>query len=248
MSNNVIVKEHYRDNDVADSYIVSRFSTPLAQVQHEKQVSLINEAIKKYALSNALELAPGPLRVTAGIVGLKRGFALDYSESMLYNAVRRIKHNETKSPWFLQRGDAFSLPFKADAFDLIFSFRFIRHFQAEERTRIFSEIYRTLKPEGFLIFEAPNYFTETKIRTRMRSPQLAVYDKLWKREEIMAEMEENKFKVLKLDNNISYFDIQVNISRFHRLKLGALAKKLICGLDRYPSAQPYEWIVLCQKK
>jgi ubiquinone/menaquinone biosynthesis C-methylase UbiE len=248
MINKVLVKQYYRDDEVVNTYLARRFSTPLAQVQHENQVNLVNEVIKKYSVINALELAPGPLRVTLDIVGLQRGYAIDYSETMLQVAVQRLREHRPRVQWVFQRGDAFCLPYKADSFDLIFSFRFIRHFQADERERIFSEIRRVLKPNGLLIFEAPNYFTETKIRTRLNPSQLKVYDQLWKKEEVVDELDKNGFNILKMDNNIGHFDIQVNISRFHRLKLAALARRLIRGLDRCPSEQPYEWIVLCQKR
>ncbi len=246
--NKLLVREHYRNHDLVDRYISSRFTTPLAQVQHQKQVDFVNDIISRHSLANALELAPGPLRVTANIVGLKQGYAMDYSEAMLKSAAERLKNHEANIPWLLQRGDAFCLPFKAGTFDLIFSFRFIRHFQDIERATILSEIWRVLKKDGFLIFDVPNYFTETKIRSKLNPAQLGVYDKLWDRGEIIAEMRKNKFATLNMANNISHYDIQVNISRFHKLKLGALARRLIDRLDRYPSEHPYEWVILCQKE
>ncbi len=248
MYNREKVREYYRNNEVVHNYTATRFTTPLAQVQHRKQVKVVNETIKKYFLDTALELAPGPLRVTTDIMGLKRGCAMDYSENMLKSAAQLLKNHETKAPWSLQRGDAFCLPYKSATFDLIYSFRFIRHFQDTDREKLFAEAWRVLKRDGFLIFDVPNFFTETKIRRKLDPAQLAVYDKLWYRREIINEMKENRFTTLTLSNNINHFDVQVYISRFHKLKLGALARKLIDRIDQYPSEHPYEWVILCQKR
>ena len=55
----------------------------------------------------------------------------------------------------LVQADAFQLPFKTP-FDLVYSFRLIRHFERPDRLRLYRQIAAVLRPGGRLVFDAVN--------------------------------------------------------------------------------------------
>ena len=75
-----------------------------------------------------LEIAPGPARVTVDVADALPAppVLMDASAQMLAEARNRMRANHRRDPRLVQ-GDAFRLPF-ASGFDLVYSFRLIRHF------------------------------------------------------------------------------------------------------------------------
>ncbi len=81
----------------------------------------------------------------------KRGlkvFGLDLSKNMLQLAKKKVKSS------LLLRGNAYSLPFKNETFDLVLSitlFEFI-----DQPMKVLKEVYRVLKPEGEVLIGTMN--------------------------------------------------------------------------------------------
>jgi len=236
--------EYYTRENIVNKYIGKRFVEPIFIVEHKKQVSFVNYAINKYNLKNPLELAPGPARLTIEIKS-EKGVGLDSSERMLRVAEKRMA--QLKKKWKFVKGDAFNLKFNSQ-FDLVFSFRFITHFKEKERLKLYSQIRKALKKDGYLVFEAYNEKKVRIVRSFVGKKKYPVYDKLYSEPELIGELTKNGFKVIKVSPVISHFWTQMFISKFLSFfKLNKLSKDIISKIERIKSKNPYEWVILCQK-
>jgi len=241
------LEKYYKREDVISSYFKERFETPIGKVLHRNQVEFINEAIKKYKIKSLLEIAPGPARLTTEIKA--KGYLLDANEEMLSIAKKRLKEKGLEQNWKLIKADAFDTKLKDNFSLLIVTFRFIRHFKENERKKLYSEIRRLLKPNGFLIFDVPNYYIETILRKGKSTKEYPIYDKLWKKNEFIYEMERNGFDVIQMKGNLKMYPLQAIISKICPRNL---AEKIIYSLDKNRFGKvidsPLEWLVLCRKK
>lgn len=140
----------YQADHIIEPYIDERFSKPLGRVQHCCQVDCVNRIIEEYNVKNVLEIACGPARLTAEIKGFEKGSAIDSSDAMLEIAINRTPK---EWPWQFVKGDAFNLNFERK-FNLVYSFRFIRHLKLKERNKIYDQIREALVPKGLFIFDA----------------------------------------------------------------------------------------------
>jgi ubiquinone/menaquinone biosynthesis C-methylase UbiE len=96
---------------------------------------------------------------TEAIVGLDR------SPGMLAEAERRLADAPGDAPIELVRGDALSMPFADEEFDLAFSFGAFGHILEEDEPAFVDEIRRVLKPGGRFVFV-------TAEMPRITSPEL----------------------------------------------------------------------------
>ena len=244
------VKKYYQEQKTAKDYINRRFTEPLNVIEHEQQIFFLNHTIKKTNSKNIVEFAPGPARVTVDldITNITRGLSLDASKSMLSIAKERMQNANKR--WQFKQADLLStrLNLKTKA-DLIFCFRFLLHFHPKERTIIYQQAKSNLKENGFLIFEAMNKTTVKPLRFLLGKKRYFVYDKLYTKEELKKELSQNGFKVLKLHPIIKRVYLQSLLSRpFKLLRQNKTAEKIIRQVEKIPSTQPYEWIVVAQKK
>ncbi|MEA3379000.1 MAG: class I SAM-dependent methyltransferase [Nanoarchaeota archaeon] len=237
------IETFYKNNNTVENYIDSRFKTPVGKNMHINQVKIINKIIKKSSPKKVLEIACGPGRLTSEINGAFEGYAMDSSGGMLKIAKKRIKNN-----WEVFKGDAFNLQTNKK-FDFVFTFRFIRHFKKEERKKIYSSIKKNLKPKGLLLFDAVNYNKSYKVRKRAGFHKYPVYDKLFTKKELIKELNENGFNVIRIYNVLNHLYIDTAISKLTSfLHLDSLGLNLINLLETKKSNNPLEWVVLCQKK
>jgi 2-polyprenyl-3-methyl-5-hydroxy-6-metoxy-1,4-benzoquinol methylase len=102
-----------------------------------------------------LELA----RCGANVVGL------DYAESSISTceALRSTVGLDGRADFVL--GDARSLPFASESFDLVYSIGLLEHF--EQPSVLLSEQHRVLRPGGFLLVQVPQKFS---VYTMMKIP------------------------------------------------------------------------------
>ena len=233
--------EFYDDPHVVETYLV-RKAQPLGSVLHDRQVAYLNGVIAQLAPTRMLELAPGPARLSAELRQVPVAVGMDFSPRMLVEARRRTR--ERGLVWNLVRGDGFALPFASAQFDLVFSVRFVRRFEPEPRRRLYAEIRRVLRPGGHLVLDAQNRLVAGPHREGRTGYH--VYDELWRREELVAELESAGFRVRHLEGIMRQFAWQWRLHRLRRLRLGAVARVLIRALERTSDANPSTWMVLCQ--
>ncbi|MCP4370743.1 MAG: methyltransferase domain-containing protein [Deltaproteobacteria bacterium] len=240
------LKEYYFDKDLVDTYIEDRFKDPLGKILHETQVNVVNKAIKEHHVQELLEFAPGPGRISLEINGFQKGVMVDSSENMLNLAEKRIRNTENYDKWSFEQSDVFDYT-TDQVFELVFTFRFIRHLDDEKRMKIYAKIRELLKDKGLLIFDAVNYHVSYPLR--QKNPEsFPVYDKLYTREELIQELHDNGFHVIKLHSVQCHLDLQDFLNKFIKFKIDPIVYFLIKLLENPNSKNPLEWIVLCQKR
>lgn len=86
----------------------------------------------------------------------KNMVGIDYSEECLIVA-KKFKHPSCS----FKKGDALHLPFKDNTFDTVMSWEVLEHIPKDTEEKMFSEIYRVLKPGGhlFLSTQHRNFFS-----------------------------------------------------------------------------------------
>lgn len=241
------IRSFYQNDKVASKYIDERFSKPLGLVQHQIQVETIRNVISTYDINNVLEVACGPARLTSEITGFTKGVAIDSSRQMLEIARRRVHHN---SHWHFIQGNAFG-PGLKQCFQLIYSFRFIRHFKFSDRIKIYKTFNELLEDRGIIIFDAVHYEKVAIIRNlENRGQKEIIYDKIYQNiKELEDELYNEGYEIIELQGLLHHFYFQAAISRIaNKLKLDKIGIKLIKSFERYPLGNPLEWIVVCQKK
>jgi ubiquinone/menaquinone biosynthesis C-methylase UbiE len=239
------IRVAYQDADVARRYVENRFTTPLGALLHERQRDVLRSVIASHPSPDVLEIAPGPARLTTSVIDVAGQLTLlDASAEMLGEAKRRLAEVASSTPCTLVRGDAFCLPFPA-RFDLVYSFRLIRHFGEAERQRLYREAARVLKPGGRLIFDAINRKVYEPLNAVANGGQH--YDASLDREALVAELAAAGFTVESLDG------VHHRYGALHRLQVlvaprsAKLARAAMNVVDRFGGGEPLEWIVTCRR-
>ena len=240
------VANAYKKKDVAQQYIKERFSFSWSKLLHEMQVTTVKKAVKKYNPQHIVELAPGPARIATDLEPIS-GTMVEFSEEMIHIAKQRLKAN---SAWNIIHGNAFSLSTMNLSCDFLYTFRFIRHFKQEERTKLYKEIYNTLSDRGILIFDVVNAKVRQKLENKKEkfNPKIAIHDAIYSKKSFAEEMKNNGFEVISMIPVIHYFSLQSWISyKFdHRIK--PFSKLSVYLMEKIPSNQPLEWICICRKE
>lgn len=245
------VKTLYQDTKVAEDYIQDRFTWSWSRLLHDRQVRLLNASIRRHGAQAALELAPGPARLTTQVEGLERGVAVEASAEMLEVARRRIEEKGLDKVWDFREGNAFDLSSIEETFDLVYTFRFIRHFELEERKRLYREVSARLKPTGVLIFDVVHRAVAERQRAKRGSGDeegLPVYDALYTEEEFRVEMDASGFEVVSMHPTLRHFELQVWISHRGDSRIRSLSNLLVRFLEMIPGPQPLEWVAVVRKK
>jgi len=240
------LKAFYDQRDIAEAYTGTRFSRPLGIVQHRIQVETLNKTIAIYNAQHLLEIACGPARLTAEVSGFQRGVAIDNSDEMLSIAKRTVPDGHG---WNFLKADAFN--FSTDEkYDLIYSFRFIRHLQTTDRHRLYSIIRNLLAEPGIFILDAVHYEKPKWIRSLENKGGPQIYDVIYQTPHaLITELDAAGFELLQLNNVICHFYIQALISRItYLLGLEANGERMIHALEHLNYGRPLEWIAICRKK
>ena len=172
---------------------------------------------------------------------------------MLEVALRRTNGNSQVPrghgafPWTWVQGDAFFLPVPDTQIDLVYTVRFIKHFCLPDRRRLYAEILRVLKPGGLFILEAQNRKVSLPHRLSKGLDKYPIYDELYDRTELVAELESERFGVKEMQGVLNHFEWQVCLNRLRRFRLEGLSYYLIRALERL-QGEPNTWMVLCQKR
>lgn len=239
------LKRYYQDQNVAGGYMQLRTTQPLNGVLHRRQIEFLNQVVTARAPRRVLEIACGPGRLTAAVRGVRLGVAVDSSAAMLETAQRRM--NGRAGQWAFLRTDAFVLPFRPASFDAAFTLRFVRHFQLDDRRRLYGEVRRVLQPQGVFVVDALNYEVSYPYRAKRGLDRYHIYDVLYRREEIEAELLEAGFRVVAIEGMIKHFAVQRLLNRLRRVNLQAVASALIASIEHIPGGKPSGWMLLCEK-
>jgi ubiquinone/menaquinone biosynthesis C-methylase UbiE len=235
------LQDFYDDPEVVRTYL-RRKADPLGAVLHARQVAFLNRILGELAPRRVLELAPGPARLSAELRPLPFATGMDFSPNMLAEARRRTR--AAGLVWEFVRGDGFALPFRSASFDLIFSTRFVRRFEPEPRRALYAEIRRVLRPGGHLVLDAQNRLVAGPHRVGRKG--YPVYDELWLREELVAELEGAGFRVQHLEGIMRQFAWQWRLHRLRRFRLAGPARLLIRALEWTSPRNPSTWMALCE--
>lgn len=234
------IQEAYSDKTVAAGYIQERFSCELNALLHERQVAGLKNLLTHAGAGRVLELAPGPGRITREMRGLHSLVCLEYNTEMI-----KLGRPACEPAIVWIRGNGFHLPFKR-VFDLVYSFRFVRHFHSEDRKRLYGEIHSVLKTGGYFVFDAVNRRLSKPMRGA-HPEKYVIYDKLYGLNDLCREL---------ADAGLHPVDV-LPVQKFYRLQylsqvlLGPRAnwlnRLLVRGLECLPANDGLEWIVTCRR-
>jgi ubiquinone/menaquinone biosynthesis C-methylase UbiE len=146
--------------------------------------------------------------------------------------------------WLIARGDAFRLPFSDGTFDFVYTLKFVRHFQLEDRRRLYTEIRRVMTPNGVFVLDAQNRAISLPHRQRKGIDTYRIYDVLYDREELLAELEGEGFRVARISGMVNHFRVQQSLNRLRRLGLASVARLLIEAIENLPTKNPSTWMLL----
>lgn len=240
----------YRDLEVAETYIRQRFNFSWSRTLHDKQVAEINCLIRRDQPASILEIAPGPARIATELTNVRRGVMIEYSEEMLTLARRRLEDAGLDKVWDARHGNAFELDQSELQFDLLYTFRFIRHFKLDDRARLYEGFRSCLNAEGLLVFDVVNERIRKKIDTKQSnevSDSLNVYDVCYSEQSFREEMNNFGFEVLNLVPVVNYFFMQSWMSYTFDSRIKNLTYAAVNLLERFPSRNPLEWIAVCRR-
>ncbi len=234
------IQQAYGGERTAARYVRDRFSIPLYRLLHDKQVRAVQRLIDRMRPQATLEIAPGPGRITRDIRTTGRLVALEFNEGMI--AQGRVACGD-RVQWV--RGNAFALPF-GDWFDLVYSFRFVRHFHRPDRERLYAEVRRVLRPGGHFVMDAVNARLSRPLRDA-RPEEYPVYDELYRPEELRDELAENGLELVALEPVQKFFRWQSRSQVLIGPRANWLNNVVIRGLERLPSREGLEWVVTCRR-
>jgi len=239
------IREAYQDEGVARRYVEERFTTPLGGLLHDRQSQVLRSVIAAQGAPDVLEIAPGPARLTTSVIDLAGQLTLmDASAEMLGEARRRLSSVAADTRCTLVRGDAFCLPFPS-RFDLVYSFRLIRHFGAEDRLRLYREAARVLKPGGRLVFDAVNERVYEPMRKIADGGQH--FDASLDRQALTAELASAGFEVESLEGVHHRYAALYRLQVLVAPRSAKLARMAMNVVDRVGGGEPLEWIVVCRR-
>lgn len=246
------IRAAYSTGETAEQYVDRRFASAWGSVMHETQVKVLNRCISTWGVERLLEIAPGPGRLSVDVTGFREGYLCEANDSMLRVAGRRLREVRerngtcpTSRRWHLVRGDAFALPLRGP-FDMVYTFRFIRHFGDDDRAALYAQIHGLLRDGGLLVFDAVNVRVAWPARVKEGLDRHPIYDELYRRDALLEEVRANGFEVVSLTEVIRQMTLQQWVQVLVGPRSHGLAKRLIQLLEYVPG-QPLEWVVLCRK-
>jgi len=239
------IRDAYSHTAIAEDYIDRRFASAWGSVLHAAQVQVLNNVIREHCVKRVLEIAPGPARLSRDVFGFERGYLCEFNESML--AVLRRRLDGVNSRWRVVRGDAFRLPFQPpSALDMVYTFRFIRHFEAADRSILYRQIHSVLKENGLFVFDAVNVKVGLAARIRDGLDKHPVYDEFYELAALKRELVEHGFTPLSCTDVMRHMILQQRIQILVGPRSSGLARRLIAWLELVPG-EPLEWVVVSRK-
>jgi SAM-dependent methyltransferase len=233
------IKQSYGGRETAAAYIGKRFASELHRLLHDRQVAAVQQYINRMRPARILEIAPGPGRVTRDLVPSGLLVCLEYNEGMIEHGRSACR----QALWV--RGDGFRLPF-LQGFDLVYSFRFVRHFRRSDRERLYAEIRRVLNPGGAFIFDAVNERVSWPLR-EANPDEYTIYDEMYHPEALCAELCQAGFGQVELNPVQRWYRWQLRSQVLLGPRANWLNRFVIRALERVPRRNGLEWIVTCRR-
>lgn len=235
------IQESYRGGPAAESYVRQRFDSELMALLHDRQVAAVNRAMKQYRPDRALEIAPGPGRITREVAPVGELVCLEYNEGMITEGKAACNLDVI---W--RQGNAFELPFSGE-FKFVYSFRFVRHFRREDRDRLYAQVHRALREGGLFMMDAVNGLVSRPFR-EADPDAYPIYDKLYDGEDpLREEMQQAGFEVLDIEPVQRWFPLQLRIQTLVGPRSRPLCRVMIRTLEKVRQGPPLEWIVTCRR-
>lgn len=235
------IAQTYLGSAVANAYVEKRFASELMRLLHERQVATVQRVFDLHRPKISLEIAPGPGRVTRDLRPTGRLVCLEFNEGMIDEGRGACRNG---AEWV--QGNAFELPFD-DEFDLVYTFRFIRHFRRPDRNRLYEQIRRVLRPGGLLVVDAVNERVSAPLR-RAAPDDYPIYDKLYGDEdELATEMREAGFAVERIEPVQRWFSLQSQAQILLGPRSTWLCRRAIRLLEQCRRGPALEWIATCRR-
>lgn len=235
------IKSYYASRTLAAGYVQNRFVSELHRLLHDRQVAAVQRLIDRHRPAWILEVAPGPGRVTRCLRPTGRRVCVEFNQAMIEQGLAACSPSD--SDWV--RGNGFQLPFGA-AFDLAYTFRFVRHFHRADRNRLYAELRRVLRPGGWLVFDAVNERLSRPER-EAHPEEYPVYDKLYRPDELRDELRQAGFVDIDLQPVQKSMRLQSKSQVLVGPRANWLNRLIIRGLERLPKRDGLEWIVTCRR-
>jgi ubiquinone/menaquinone biosynthesis C-methylase UbiE len=149
-------------NTLAPEYHKVRFGDRRGRYDFEETRALIRDLMPVLLAGRsknwlALDLACGTGKIAVSVAQLRgKVVALDAAPMMLHQCLRRSRDAGIREKLFPVNAAAKHLPFRDSAFDVVFSFRFLHLFPAEEYPNLLREMARVVKPGGYIVVEVKN--------------------------------------------------------------------------------------------
>lgn len=241
------ISEAYQDENVAREYVHRRFIEPLGAMLHARQLARLKALVRELQPKRVLEIAPGPARLTIDLASdlPRSGTIVDASHPMLAEAKARLAAAR-HTGWRLVQGDAFKLPF-SPPFDFVYSFRLIRHFEDDDRLRLYDEVARILRPGGVFVFDAVNEVVSRPLREQ-KGGGGDHYDALLTPERIASELSAAGLTLRRLHGVQHRYPLLYRLQVLVAPRSRWLASVAMEVVDRVPGGQPLEWVVTCERR
>jgi SAM-dependent methyltransferase len=235
------IKGYYAGRATAAGYVQHRFTSELHALLHDRQVAAVQRAFDRARPAWALEIAPGPGRLTRAVRPTGQLVCVEFNAGMVEQG--RAACDPQRCRWV--RGDGFRLPV-GPVFDLAYSFRFIRHFRSADRARLYAEVRRVLRPGGWLVFDAVNERVSRPLR-EARPQEYPVYDELYRPDELRSELAAAGFTDVSLEPVQRWWGLQSRSQVLLGPRANWLNRLLIRAAERLPRREGLEWIVTCRR-
>ena len=183
------IKKYYESQSIVSNYESARFAEYPMNVVNELEQIAVDEILKieKGKVkqdTQILDISTGTGRILEKLVDKGQCTVIDNSSEMLKVIID--KFGET-SKLNLVKGDFLEVKVNG-TFDIITSFRYIRHFEHKERNIILNKIKTLLNENGLLIFDVPNLKTEVALRDSIGWEHFNIYDVFWTKETLESEL------------------------------------------------------------
>ncbi len=238
-----IIRWRYRQTEKVETYEHRRYGNIRRSLPHFMDCDAIQSYIRRYCSTQqlkALDLACGTGRLTRTLA--TRDLTIvssDYSETMLAEAVTNAR--EVGAIIRPLRADGFRLPIRSDSLDVVFTIRFLRHFKAPDRSALYAEIRRVLKPDGIVVFDVINVDVDVDVGRRQ------VWDEPYTRNQIRDELTVHGFHLEELvAGNVVNDPVYMVAKKWSLIAFGVWYGRRIRGQAQHVQAAT-SWVACARK-